>query len=362
MSNIVDEKLSAVRSSEQLIRLRDQLLANERIWSGFRRIELQMIGARSLHDLIALLSRDIPLTFSSVDYVTIACFDPEYEMARLIVQEAEPDGAGSSFIPLSHDVLTALFPRPWRPRLGASDVSLQNLLFPHIRERLGSTAIAPLVLHGQLIGSLNQGSVDARHFTRDTATDLLDHLAAITAMCLDSAVGRERLKRDGLTDPLTGVANRRFFERRLTQELERRLRRGEPIACMLIDVDHFKAVNDQYGHQAGDRVLSDIAALLGRDLRGADVLARYGGEEFVLLMPDTTKEQAFRIAERLRSRVAHQVFADAKNRRIAATISIGVAALGEDREASAQAGATALLHQADEALYRAKDLGRNRVA
>jgi diguanylate cyclase (GGDEF)-like protein len=362
MSNILGEKQSSAGQSQQIFRLRDQLLANERIWSGFRRIELQMIGARSLHDLIAVLSRDIPLTFPSVDYATIACFDPEYEMARLIVQEANSEGAESSFIPLSHDALAALFPRPWRARLGACDASLQDLLFPQIKQRLGSAAIAPLVLHGQLIGCLNQGSLDTRHFTRDTATDLLDHLAAVSAMCVDNAVGRERLKRDGLTDPLTRVANRRFFERRLAQETERKLRREEPIACMLIDVDHFKSVNDQYGHQIGDKVLSNMAALLGRDLRGADVLARYGGEEFVLLMPDTTKEQAFRIAERLRSRVAQQIFTDTENRRIAVTISIGVAALGKDREASAQVGATALLQRADEALYRAKELGRNRVS
>ena len=362
MNRISNDKRGASGHTEQLFRLRDQLLANERIWSGFRRIELQMIGAGSLHELIAVLSRDIPRTFPSVDFATVACFDPEYEMARLIEQESDGSGIEASFISLSHDALTALFPRPWHVRLGLSDAAVKDLLFPRVSGRLGSAAIAPLVLHGQLIGSLNQASTDAHHFTPGTATDLLEHLAAVTAMCLDNAIGRERLKRDGLTDPLTRVANRRFFERRMAQEIERRLRRGGSIACMLIDVDHFKAVNDQYGHQVGDRVLADIAALLGQDLRGADVLARYGGEEFVLLMPDTTKDQALRIAERLRSRVAKKAFTGAQKRRIAVTISIGVAALGEDREADAQTGAAALLSEADKALYQAKESGRNRVA
>lgn len=360
MNDVLGEKKED-RVHDQLFRLRKQLLANEHIWSGFRRVELELIGAHSLYDLIAILSRDLPLTFASVDFVTVACFDPGYEMLRLVEQGGDADDVITSFVPVSHNALTGLFSAPWRPWLGPCHNSLQQLLFPQTKDPVSSVALAPLILRDQLIGALNQGSTDPGHFARDVATDLLEHLAAVVAMCLDNAVSHERLKLDGLTDPLTRIANRRFFERRMAQEMEAWLRRREPIACMLIDIDHFKGINDRHGHQIGDRVLQEIAELLGRDLRGADMLARYGGEEFVLLMPHTSAKQAIQIAERVRASVEQQKFVDANRKRLSITVSIGVAALDDDSKLSGPEAADALLRRADAALYRAKDRGRNRV-
>lgn len=360
MGDVLGEKKDD-RVHDQLFRLREQLLANERIWSGFRRVELELIGAHSLYDLIAILARDLALTFPSVDCVTVACFDPGYEMLRLVEQGGDAEDVITSFVPVSHDALTGLFPAPWRPWLGPCNTSMQQLLFPQTKESMRSVALAPLILRDQLIGTLNQGSTDRGHFARDVATDLLEHLAAVVAMCLDNAVSHERLKLDGLTDQLTRIANRRFFERRMAQEMEAWLRRREPIACMIIDVDHFKGINDRHGHQVGDRVLQEIAGLLGRDLRGADMLARYGGEEFVLLMPHTTVEQAIQIAERVRASVEQQGFVDADRKRLSITVSIGVAALDGDLKLSGPEAADTLLRQADAALYRAKERGRNRV-
>jgi diguanylate cyclase (GGDEF)-like protein len=234
------------------------------------------------------------------------------------------------------------------------------LLFPSYTTPLGSVAIAPLMLHGRMIGVFNQGSVAQQHFMPAFATDLLEHLAAVTAMCIDNAVNRERLRRDGLTDGLTGVANRRFFERRLREEVSIWERHRHTLACLLVDLDHFKQVNDRHGHLTGDRALTLVAGALGEGLRASDVLARYGGEEFVLLLPGTVAEQAVEVAQRLRANVAGLSLRGADNVRMQLTVSIGLACLAPDTAPSADP-AHWLVQQADSALYLAKTSGRNQV-
>ncbi|MBI5782189.1 MAG: sensor domain-containing diguanylate cyclase [Gammaproteobacteria bacterium] len=343
------------------VRLRNQLRDNERIWSGFRQIEVRMIGSNSLPDLIHIITEGIPETFPGIDCVTVACVDPEYEMTRLIEDDADQGSGSRSFIALPRETLDGLFTRPWRPRLGPVDERLHSLLFSGQPCASGSVALAPLVRRGELIGSLNQGSRDARHFAPGIATDLLEHLAAVAAMCIDNSINHERLKLDGLTDPLTGISNRRFFARRLAEEVERWARQSGPLVCMLVDVDFFKQVNDQYGHQVGDRVLRQIASLLGQDLRGSDVLARYGGEEFVLLLPGTTPAQGAAIAERLRSSIEHSAFVIAEGIDLDVTVSIGMACLQPGVDSYGPDPAGWLFQQVDTALYQAKETGRNRV-
>ena len=351
-------------------RLKQQLRDNERIWTGFRRIEVRMIGAHSLHEFMQVLVTNLPGSFPSVDCVSLACFDPEYELTRLLQAgdaQLRSDGSsgpaiGAAFVNITQQSLSGLFGPSRRPRLGPCEPKVQALLFPNYPQPLGSMALAPLVLRDQLIGALNQGSLDPRHFPAEAATDLLEHLAAVTAMCLDNAVSHERLRVYGLVDPLTGVANRRFFERRLGEEIERWSRRREPLVYMLVDIDHFKKVNDSYGHQAGDQVLQQVAELLGRDLRGADLLARYGGEEFVMLLPATTAAQGEAIAQRLCTSVARHRFKIADEQALNVSVSIGVACLDGGQERVAQPPAGWLFQQADVALYQAKQAGRNRIA
>lgn len=342
-------------------KLRNQLRDNERIWSGFRHIEVRMIGSHSLIDLVGVITEGIPETFSGIDCVTIACVDPEYEMTRLIDAGIESGLKPHCFSAIPREKLNDLFTRPWRPRLGPADEHVHSLLFANNPCASGSVALAPLVRRGELIGSLNQGSRDPKHFMSGIATDLLEHLAAVAALCIDNAVNHERLKLDGLTDPLTGVSNRRFFERRLTEEIERWSRQAGPLVCMLADVDFFKQVNDQYGHQVGDRVLRQIASILGQDLRGSDVLARYGGEEFILLLPGTTRSQGVAIAERLRSNVEHSAFVIPEGVDLDVTVSIGLACLETGAESYGADPAARLFQQVDAALYEAKQTGRNRV-
>ncbi len=159
-----------------------------------------------------------------------------------------------------------------------------------------------------------------------------------------------------VVDALTGLNNRRFLETHLSSTLDHAAHMGRPLSLMILDVDHFKLVNDTYGHDAGDEVLKGLAQRVRRVVRNADLVCRLGGEEFVIVMPDTPLLIAAKIAERVRSAVQSEMFQiDANGRAIPVTISIGIAERADD------ANPDALLRRADKALYDSKSAGRNRV-
>ncbi len=159
-----------------------------------------------------------------------------------------------------------------------------------------------------------------------------------------------------VTDPLTGLYNRRYLETHLTNLIEHFVNRGKSLAVLALDVDFFKPVNDTYGHDAGDKVLQELAGRIRENTRTIDLCCRTGGEEFVLVLPSTNMEAAHVIAERLRKSIASKVFAAGPITGIPVTISIGVATLSD-----AEDTLETLLKRADSALYAAKREGRNRV-
>jgi diguanylate cyclase (GGDEF)-like protein len=260
------------------------------------------------------------------------------------------------------DALDNLFGVSAEPRLGAYHRREHGFLFADSQVALKSIALLPLVRYGNLIGSLNLGSQETSRYVEGAATDFLQRLATVVAICLENATNHERLKRVGLTDSLTGVNNRRFFDQRLQEEVARALRTTEPLACLFMDVDHFKRVNDDYGHQVGDRVLHVVAGLIREQLRSSDVLGRYGGEEFSALLVNASGESAMEIAERIRAVIAAHPFATNEGQPVTVTISIGVATVAEEpADVSVESLATELVDQADQAVYTAKRQGRNRV-
>ena len=357
----MDDDLIKLRQLRRhLTMLEDQIRRNEHIWSGFRRIEIDIVGTQSLGSLIDTLVDSILHTFRNVECVTLACLDPEYELTRLLEGAQQSDKFNRTFIPLGQQALNGLYQPPYKPWLGQFSPMQHGLLFPG-SESVGSVAIAPLVFRGKLIGSLNQGSQKTTHFSSGAATDLLEHLAAVTALCIDNTVSHERLKLDGLTDPLTGISNRRFFERRLKEEVERWRRSATSLSCVVVDIDHFKQVNDNFGHHVGDVILERVAHELGKVLRSSDVLARYGGEEFVLLLPETPITVACEIAERLRHDIAAMQFDEPVLDGFQVTVSLGLASLTPMGMEGGDSPGDWLFQQADDALYQAKNSGRNRV-
>lgn len=214
----------------------------------------------------------------------------------------------------------------------------------------------PLVSHDELIGMLHlEGlATDARRQEEQ------ERLAVTTAEQLALALGnarlRESLRRQSLLDPLTGLFNRRYFDETLKRELVRARRKAMPLSLLVLDIDHFKRVNDSFGHAAGDAVLRTIAQQIRAWVREGDVACRYGGEEFVILLPECGVEVSTGRAERLRAAIESTLpHADGSGpERV--TASFGVA------EYPSHGGdAEALFWAADKALYRAKQLGRNRV-
>ena len=166
-----------------------------------------------------------------------------------------------------------------------------------------------------------------------------------------------RLETLAHTDPLTQLVNRRALTIRLVTEMERVRRYNAPLSMLLIDLDHFKLVNDTYGHMAGDDVLSSVAVLLQRAVRSVDTVARYGGEEFVVVLPETGRQGAVAFAERIRERMASHGFVIGAAEKIHITCSVGVATYPSPRLDSVED----LFRAADVALYRAKGNGRNLV-
>jgi two-component system cell cycle response regulator len=160
-----------------------------------------------------------------------------------------------------------------------------------------------------------------------------------------------------ITDPLTGLYNRRYMENHLAALVEQAAARGKPLTALVLDIDYFKAINDSHGHDAGDDVLREFATRIRKSIRGIDLACRYGGEEFVIIMPETDMAVATIVAERLRRRIASEAFAIQQGSgSLEVTISIGLATLD-----TADDNATSILKRADQALYRAKRDGRNRV-
>ena len=168
------------------------------------------------------------------------------------------------------------------------------------------------------------------------------------------------LEHETHTDPLTGVYNRRFMEQRLREEVSKARRYDFELALLMLDLDHFKRVNDELGHQAGDQVLIEISNLFDCELRDSDILARYGGEEFLIIATNTAPTAAAALAERLRICIeAHTFltdFSEAAQQGIRITVSIGVASFADSSNDE-----ESLIKLADRNLYRAKHGGRNQV-
>jgi diguanylate cyclase (GGDEF)-like protein len=166
----------------------------------------------------------------------------------------------------------------------------------------------------------------------------------------------KRLRKLSITDGLTGLFNHRHVHELLHEEYERSKRTGEPLAVVMLDLDHFKRVNDTYGHPTGDVILYETAQILRDTAREIDMAGRYGGEEFVMILPGTAEAEASHFAERLRERVAEHVYRDG-SKEVRMTVSAGVASFPElDAD-----GPATLLRYADDALYAAKEGGRNQV-
>lgn len=344
-----------------LAKLTDEVERNTHIFRRLQEREVQLLQAEDLPVLFKCMLHGLADSYG-LDAITVVLCDPDHDVRHLLMAGGgAEDLAGLIFV----DALTGLTPHyvalrtPW---LGAYSASDHQLIFPG-RSELRSIAIIPLIHKGKLLGSINFGSADQARFTAGHASDFFAHLGVIASFALENAVNRARLMRSGFTDVLTGWYNRRYLQVRIKEELARARRYAAPLTCLMLDIDHFKRVNDGYGHAAGDRVLREIAQRIDSQVRATDVAARYGGEEFVILLPDTSADSGALLAERIRKEVAATTFDIGSGKAIPVTVSIGVASAAPQRaDADLKTAGEALIARADVALYRAKSAGRDRTA
>ncbi len=345
---------------QQLNNLTREANHNEEVLKRFHDRELTLLATESLPQLLGCLIDGMKASFD-LPNIQLILHDPDHELRHLLLHSGiEPDSlADIRFV----DEITNFSPKHARyktPWLGPYLDHDHAILFPGTGT-LQSIAILPMIRRGRLVGFIGLGSHDPNRFTRHHASDFLNRLATISAICLENTANREHLVIAGLTDALTGLHNRRYLERRLEEEVTRALRYQHPLSCLFIDADHFKQINDLHGHGAGDSVLRELALRVRECLRLSDIATRFGGEEFTLLLPQTDATEAGNLAERIRHRIQDKPIAIHGGKSVAVTVSIGVSALRTACENSPQSTAEQLISEADNALYLAKKSGRNRV-
>jgi two-component system, cell cycle response regulator len=346
----------------RLAQLTEEVSRNESLLRKTQERELELLRAGSLTQLFERLIQGLKGSYQ-LDGVTLVLHDPQHEIRHLLYgdEPAQPP-PGVRFV----DALLPVAPqlaaleRPW---LGLFQRADHELLVSEVVPQGGSVALIPLRRHEQLDGVLVFVSNDPFRFTGELASDFLAHLGLVAAICVENAVNRARLLRSGLTDFLTGFHNRRYLHARLREELSRTQRARQSIVCLMIDVDHFKRINDQYGHLAGDAVLREVAQRIDAEMRISDTGARFGGDEFAMVLAQATIGDGERVAGRILHAVRAAPIAIGENVQEIVTLSIGVAASTPGPSMrDYKVLAERLIAEADAALYRAKSAGRNRIA
>jgi diguanylate cyclase (GGDEF)-like protein len=361
MQNERDSYRELDTSWRKLEELTGQVEKNMEIFRRSQERELELLRAPDLAVLFRKYTQYLRRSYA-LESVTVVVADPDHELRHLLQagSRCQEEIADVHFV----EALTGITPRytalekPWTGPFLAAD---HQMLFPG-GKGLGSIAIVPLVHQGTLFGSINFGSADRQRFTRQHATDFLAHLGVIATFALENVVNRARLVRSGFTDVLTGWHNRRYLQMRLIEELARAARDGVSVVALMIDVDHFKRVNDSWGHATGDLVLTELAHRIESQVRASDIAARYGGEEFVVLLPATDTLSGWRLAERIRNAISASPIEIGNEEPVLITASIGIASVSPDRRSKDfKTIGDSLLARADVALYKAKSSGRDRV-
>lgn len=354
---------------EQLDRLLKEARRNEQTQTSFDDFSLSVVAAQGPKELFKLLLHEQKKF--RVDEIRLCLVDRFHEVERLLTESYQNSYEGLSFIDTETSKLL-ISDIPDRPILGTRIISKYDWLI-NIEETntYQSAALLPLKRGNEIIGIQLLLSKEATRYNKDVATTFLQKLGAMIAISIENCINRQRTLELGYQDGLTNAYNRRYFDERLKHEVDRCTRHKTDLVCLFIDVDFFKRINDEHGHQIGDAVLVRLVALMSEQVRSSDIVARYGGEEFAVILPDTGIQLAHEVAERIRSKVeAQKLIID--DHMLGITVSIGLASLSQIKY---QMGISEkdwsntdtsnldqlLLGKADEALYQAKQTGRNQV-
>lgn len=335
-------------NQEQTKSIAELAAQNEQVESLNRLVEL-LQRSQHLREALQVLGTHLPEVVDCPAGAVYLLRSSKHELER-VVSWGEP-AEKAEFFPTDWC---------WGLRRGRAHVvhdDVTNPICEHIgADDTGLTACIPLAAHGE-----TQGLICLQRATWTNA-EAKRHLRFLGTAVEQISLGlanlrlRDALRDQSIRDPLTGLFNRRYIEESLEQEIARATRSAMPVSLLILDLDHFKSMNDTYGHSAGDRLLRELGVILRCRSRTEDVAARYGGEEFLLMLPGMDKIAAVQRAEELRSAIADIQLVDAGIELPAVTASIGVAAFPDHGHSVDD-----LLRSADKALYRAKHAGRDRV-
>ena len=340
----------------------DRVYHNSLTLKRLQSFEMRLLGLNTLAEMIEYILGETKDLFD-LDIVSLCLLDTKDEIVTCLADDNYHFQAREELLLVKDERLFQThFDFKHRPLLGIYQAEHYAQFFSSQAQSPSSVILAPLIRRGKYLGSVNLGSYRPDRFIRNMATDFIEHLASVLSVCLENTLNFEAMRRTSLVDPLTGVNNRRFLEQRIEEELDRCQRSREPLSCLFLDIDFFKRVNDDHGHQAGDHVLALVASAIKKQLRSNDVLSRYGGEEFVVLLSQSDEAIASDVAERIRASIAALSIQYA-GQAIPVTISIGVATFKPRQAGGKSVAETAdeLIQAADVALYQAKREGRDRV-
>ncbi|HDQ15257.1 MAG TPA: diguanylate cyclase [Sediminispirochaeta sp.] len=244
--------------------------------------------------------------------------------------------------------------------------SLQKLVSEY-RDEPGDEAYRRVFEQSEEVWELsNETVLVALEFFEKSRNSLYAHVIGVVIavalvvilLLLVKKVVRDKLEYDAHFDAMSGGLNKATFHQELERRIEESRRYERPFSLLVLDIDHFKKVNDQLGHQKGDEVIINLSKMIRGTIRASDIFGRIGGEEFAILAPETDLKQAYQLAEKIRQSVAAASLIG--EQKITVSIGLAASAVGQDREATSQKSNESILSRADRALYRAKNAGRNR--
>lgn len=331
---------------------------NEATLKKFQQLELELLNKASLSALLDALTGSI-MNKLGLDATSLLLFDP-CGTIRELLQKVDLDDprAGLNFAEQA-GTFDELFPNGYTTRLLQGSPTLAHHLFQS-NNRIRSFAMMPLVRNGVMVGSYHLGSGNPDRFSPELSTDFYQHFAQIIAVCLENTVNHGRLKNLSLIDPLTKTGNRRSLYQSLRQEIGRCEREQHPLSLLFIDLDHFKKINDHFGHAAGDQTLRVVARAIGPNLRASDKLARFGGEEFTAILPNCDADEAQQIGERIRNIIECLHLQCPEGRAFTVTCSVGGTTwYPKDQLCDYSSLLEKIIKTADEATYEVKSSGRN---
>ena len=354
---LAGEILRAIASERLLSQMKRTRDEQERFYEALERLNRTTKPQEVFDALLQVSAGQVPVEFGAITLVEQAGGKTRHLIARLLPGElAKPGGAleGARFPDNAGLVASAV-------RLGSSlpgkELKIGDAVIFDEATRikgLRSLKIIPLKTGEIVLGTLVLGTRREKAFGPDTVREM-----EVVAMQAADSILRARLfeqtERLATTDGLTNLLNHRTFQTRLDEHLAQSVRYGKKLSLIICDIDHFKSVNDTYGHPVGDRVLQGVAQALSREARATDLVARYGGEEFALIMPETDATGALATAERIRERLGQTAF-ETELGSLKVTLSLGIASCPEDAQKKAE-----LIELADSCLYQAKRSGRNRT-